>query len=94
MANMLDELDEKIMEEGREVNVIAKQIKVEKDASIQILIWALYLIGLGLIAFGAVKNWSWTDSFWCCEKNILYYSCGDNNSCLCLQYIKKTGILF
>ena len=40
MANMLDELDEKIMEEGREVNVIAKQIKVEKDASIQILIWA------------------------------------------------------
>ena len=56
MANMLDELDEKIMEEGREVNVIAKQIKVEKDASIQILIWALYLIGLGLIAFGAVKK--------------------------------------
>ena len=57
MANMLDELDEKIMEEGREVNVIAKQIKVEKDASIQILIWALYLIGLGLIAFGAVKKY-------------------------------------
>ncbi|WP_300358697.1 LemA family protein [Fusobacterium sp.] len=56
MANMLDELDNEIREEGREVNVIAKQLKVEKDASIQILIWALYLIGLGLIAFGAIKK--------------------------------------
>lgn len=56
MANMLDELDNEIREEGREVNVIAKQLKVEKDASIQLLIWALYLIGLGLIAFGAIKK--------------------------------------
>lgn len=56
MANMLDELDDQIREEGREVNVIAKQIKVEKDSSIQILIWALYLIGLGLIAFGIIKK--------------------------------------
>lgn len=56
MANMLDELDNEIREEGREINVIAKQLKVEKDASIQILIWALYLIGLGLIAFGAIKK--------------------------------------
>ena len=49
MGNMLNELDEEIREEGRDVNVIAKQIKVETDTSIQILIWALYLIGLGLI---------------------------------------------
>ncbi len=56
MANMLDELDNEIREEGREVNVIAKQLKVEKDTSIQLLIWALYLIGLGLIAFGAIKK--------------------------------------
>lgn len=56
MGNMLNELDEEIREEGRDVNVIAKQIKVETDTSIQILIWALYLIGLGLIVFGAVKK--------------------------------------
>lgn len=56
MGNMLNELDEEIREEGRDVNVIAKQIKVETDTSIQILIWALYLIGLGLIIFGAVKK--------------------------------------
>ena len=56
MGNMLNELDEEIREEGRDVNVIAKQIKVETDTSIQILIWALYLIGLGLIVFGDVKK--------------------------------------
>lgn len=56
MGNMLNELDEEIREEGRDVNVIAKQIKVEIDTSIQILIWALYLVGLGLIGFGIIQK--------------------------------------
>lgn len=56
MGNMLNELDEEIREEGRDINVIAKQIKVETDTSIQVLIWVLYLVGLGLIGFGAVKK--------------------------------------
>ena len=56
MGNMLNELDEEIRKEGREANVIAKQVKVEADTSIQILIWALYLIGLALIVFGVVKK--------------------------------------
>lgn len=56
MANMLNEMDEEIREQGRDINVIAKQIKVEKDSSIQILIWVLYLLGLGLIVFGAMKK--------------------------------------
>lgn len=56
MGNMLNELDEEIREEGRDVNVIAKQIKVETDTSIQILIWALYLVGLGLIGFGIIQK--------------------------------------
>lgn len=56
MGNMLNELDEEIREEGRDINVIAKQIKVETDTSIQILIWALYLVGLGLIGFGIIQK--------------------------------------
>lgn len=56
MGNMLDELDGEIREEGRNINVIAKQLKVEKDISIQILIWILYLLGLGLIALGIVSK--------------------------------------
>lgn len=56
MGNMLDELDGEIREEGRNINVIAKQLKVEKDISIQILIWVLYLLGLGLIALGIVSK--------------------------------------
>ena len=56
MGNMLNEVDEEIREEGRDVNVIAKQIKVETDTSIQILIWALYLVGLGLIGFGIIQK--------------------------------------
>lgn len=56
MGNMLNELDEEIREEGRDVNVIAKQIKVETDTSIQILIWTLYLVGLGLIGFGIIQK--------------------------------------
>ena len=56
MGNMLNELDEEIGKEGRDANVIAKQVKVEADTSIQILIWALYLIGLALIVFGVVKK--------------------------------------
>lgn len=56
MSNMLNELDEEIREEGRDTNVIAKQIKVEKDPSIQILICVLYLLGLGLIIGGAISK--------------------------------------
>lgn len=56
MGNMLNELDEEIREEGRDVNVIAKQIKVETDTSIQILIWVLYVVGLGLIGFGIIQK--------------------------------------
>jgi LemA protein len=53
---MLNELDEEIREEGRDTNVIAKQIKVEKDPSLQILICVLYLLGLGLIIGGAISK--------------------------------------
>lgn len=56
MSNMLNELDEEIREEGRDTNVIAKQIKVEKDPSLQILICVLYLLGLGLIIEGAISK--------------------------------------
>ncbi|MGY0393721.1 LemA family protein [Fusobacterium sp.] len=56
MANMLNEMDEEIREQGRDVNVIAKQIQVEKDSSIQVLIWVLYLLGLGLIVFGVMSK--------------------------------------
>ncbi|AVQ30284.1 MULTISPECIES: LemA family protein [Fusobacterium] len=56
MSNMLNELDEEIREEGRDTNVIAKQIKVEKDPSLQILICVLYLLGLGLIIGGAISK--------------------------------------
>lgn len=56
MANMLNEMDEEIREQGRDVNVIAKQIQVEKDSSIQVLIWVLYLLGLGLIVFGIMSK--------------------------------------
>ena len=56
MGNMLDELDEEIREEGRDTNVIAKQIKVEKDISVQAMIWILYLAGIGLIAYGVMNK--------------------------------------
>ena len=56
MSNMLNELDEEIREEGRDTNVIAKQIKVEKDPSLQILICVLYLLGLGLKIGGAISK--------------------------------------
>jgi LemA protein len=56
MSNMLNELEEEIREEGRDTNVIAKQIKVEKDPSLQILICVLYLLGLGLIIGGAISK--------------------------------------
>ncbi len=56
MANTLNELDENIMEQGRDINVIAKQIKVEKDSSIQVLILGLYILGLVLIVFGVISK--------------------------------------
>lgn len=52
MGNALNELDEEIRVEGRDVNVIAKQLKVEKDSSIQILIYGLYILGVVLIVLG------------------------------------------
>lgn len=51
MANMLRE-DENIKEEGREINVIAKQITVEKDFSLQLIVIALYLIGVVIAGLG------------------------------------------
>ena len=37
MANMLDEMNDPILEDGRDVNVIAKKIPVEKSTSAVVL---------------------------------------------------------
>ena len=53
MANQLDELNDPIMEEGRDVNVIAKRLSVEKSTSatvLEIVLWCLAIIP-GLIYF-------------------------------------------
>lgn len=53
MANQLDEMNDPIVEEGRDVNVIAKKIPVEKSASanvLEVVLWILLIIP-GLIYF-------------------------------------------
>ena len=72
MSNMLNELDEEIREEGRDTNVIAKQIKVEKDPSLQILICVLYLLGLGLIIGGAISKIYYIIPIWVIILGIVY----------------------
>ncbi len=47
MANTLDEMNDPVMTEGREVNVIAKKIKVEKSKSaiaLEVALWCLAII--------------------------------------------------
>lgn len=53
MANSLDELNDPVMTEGREVNVIAKKIPVEKSTSAIVLEVVLWILGIipGLIFF-------------------------------------------
>lgn len=53
MANSLDEMNDPVMTEGREVNVIAKKIPVEKSTSAIILEVVLWILGIipGLIFF-------------------------------------------
>ena len=53
MANSLDELNDPVMTEGRDVNVIAKKIPVEKSTSAIVLEVVLWILGIipGLIFF-------------------------------------------
>ena len=58
MANQLDEMTGPILEEGKDVNVIAKQIPVKVgwgSAFFQVLVWLPILPGLILLIFGIVK---------------------------------------
>ena len=54
MANMLDEMNGPVMEEGRGINVIAKQLPVEKDFSATMSVLGSYLLGVILIVFGII----------------------------------------
>lgn len=56
MANNLDELRDGTLEEGRDVNVIAKRLTVEKDLATTAVIWILYLVGFGMIGFGFISK--------------------------------------
>lgn len=56
MGNHLNETEEQIKKEGRNINVINKQIAVEKDISIQMLIIILYIFSLAFIAYGIVTK--------------------------------------
>ena len=53
MANSLDELNDPVMTEGRDVNVIAKKIPVEKSTSAIVLEVVLWILGIipGLIFY-------------------------------------------
>ena len=53
MANSLDELNDPVMTEGRDVNVIAKKIPVEKSTSAIVLEVILWILGIipGLIFY-------------------------------------------
>lgn len=53
MANMLDEMNDPVVKEGRDVNVIAKKVPVEKSTSAIILEVVLWILGIipGLIFF-------------------------------------------
>lgn len=53
MANSLDELNDPVMTEGRDVNVIAKKIPVEKSTSAVVLEVVLWILGIipGLIFY-------------------------------------------
>ena len=58
MANQLDEMTGPILEEGKDVNVIAKQIPVKVgwgSAFFQVLVWLPILPGLILLIFGIAK---------------------------------------
>ncbi|MBO4265502.1 MAG: LemA family protein, partial [Clostridia bacterium] len=58
MANQLDELNDKVMNEGRDVGVIAKRIPVEKSTSavvLEVVLWCLLIIP-GLIFFIVKKK--------------------------------------
>ena len=46
MANMLDEMSDPILEDGRDVNVIAKKIPVEKSTSAVVLEVVLWCAGI------------------------------------------------
>ena len=53
MANQLDEMNDPVVEEGRDVGVIAKRVSVEKSASagvLEVVLWILFIIP-GLIYF-------------------------------------------
>lgn len=56
MANNLNELEDEIREEGRDINVIAKPIKVEKDFSVSMIVMVLYLFGLAIAVYGIIEK--------------------------------------
>ncbi len=56
MANQLNEMDPVILEEGLDVNVIAKQLPVEEDSSTKLVILGSYVAGVAIIAFGIIAK--------------------------------------
>lgn len=51
MGNQLDELKGPKMEEGRDVNVIAKQLPIESDLADKFMVFLPVLIGIGISVF-------------------------------------------
>lgn len=56
MGNNLNEMDNNILSQGRDINVINKQIMVEKDVSTGIIIVILYLLSLACIVYGIMEK--------------------------------------
>ena len=54
MANSLDEMNEQIMENGRDVNVIAKQLPVEASFMDSLMVYGIGILGALIVLFGAV----------------------------------------
>lgn len=52
MGNNLNELEDEVRQQGRDVNVIAKSITVSKDISLNLLVLGVYILGLLLIGLG------------------------------------------
>lgn len=52
MGNQLNEFEPVVREQGLDTNVIAKQLPVEKDASLDLLIKGLHVVGVVLAVYG------------------------------------------
>ena len=56
MANQLDELNAPVMEQGRDVNVIAKVIPVEATGTEKALPYLIMLVGIIVTIYGLVND--------------------------------------